>query len=291
VYQATLAASLLTILANAALMRVAPRWLERLRLGPPRTTEHAAGTARDPRHVVICGFGRVGSAIGEALDSFRVPYVAVESDPDVVKGLRARGVDCVFGDAAALDVLAAAGTPEAAQVIVAVPDIDVADAAVRHARSLNPDARILARAHQPAGPERLTAAGATEIIEPEFEAASTLIRHMLRGLDLPRDRILAYLDLLRRAFDPTVPVALAAGESLPGLKEVAVSTGHLADQSLRDSRIRERFGVTIVALTRADGTAILHPSADVVLRAGDRVLVFGLGDKISAFESTAHEAA
>ena len=287
VYQATLAASLLTILVNAAFMRAAPRWLQRLGLAQPTVTELAARAARDPRHVVVCGFGRVGSAVGEALDTFHVPYVAIEGDPDIVKGLRARGVACVFGDAAELGVLEAAGTREAAQVIVALPEIDVAHAAVRNARALNRDARILARAHQPAGRERLIAAGATEVIQPEFEAASTLIRHALRGLDLPRERVLAYLDLLRKAMDTTSPAAMPAGESLPELKEIAVNIGRLADQSLRDSQIRERFGVTVVALTRADGTMILHPSADVVLHAGDRVLVFGLGDKLSAFETAA----
>ena len=114
-----------------------------------------------------------------------------------------------------------------------------------------------------------------------------MIRHALRGLDLPRERVLAYLDLLRKAMDTTSPAAMPAGESLPELKEIAVNIGRLADQSLRDSQIRERFGVTVVALTRADGTMILHPAADVVLHAGDRVLVFGLGDKLSAFETAA----
>jgi len=287
VYQATLGASLITILANAAVMRAAPRWLARLRLGQPKVTGPAARAARDPRHVVVCGFGRVGSAVGEALETFRVPYVAIEGDPDIVKGLRARGVACVFGDAADHGVLEAAGAREAAQVIVALPDIDVAHATVKNVRALNRAARILARAHHAAGRERLIAAGATEVIQPEFEAASTLIRHALRGLDLPRDRVLAYLDLLRKAMDSTSPTALTTGTALPELKEVTVDGGRLADQSLRDSRIRERFGVTVVALTRADGTMILHPSADVMIHPGDRVLVFGLGEKISAFEGEA----
>ena len=122
------------------------------------------------------------------------------------------------------------------------------------------------------------------MIQPEFEAASTLIRHALRGLDLPRDRVLAYLDLLRKAMDLTAPTATAASSALPELREVAVDSGYLAEQSLRESRIRERFGVTVVALTRTDGKTIVHPSPDVVIHQGDRLLVFGLMDKISAFE-------
>lgn len=287
IYQTTLAASLVTILANAALMRVAPRWLARLGFGVPTVTQPAARTARDPRHVVLCGFGRVGSAVGEALDAFGVPYVAIERDPEIVKGLRTRGVDCVFGDASEADTLDAAGVREAAQVIVAVPEIEVAHAAVRTARALNPAARVLARAHEPAGADRLITAGATEVIQPEFEAASTLIRHALRGLDLPRDRVLAYLDLLRKTMAPTGPLTPAGANPLPELREVAVQAGHLADQSLRESRIRERFGVTVVAVTRADGTLILHPAPDVVVHAGDRMLVFGLGDNLVTFEGAA----
>jgi hypothetical protein len=126
------------------------------------------------------------------------------------------------------------------------------------------------------------------VIQPEFEAASTLIRHALRGLDLPRDRVLAYLDLFRRAMEATPPTEMSPGKALPELREIAVGTGELADQSLRHGRIRERFGVTVVALTRADGDTVIHPSADAVIRPGDRVLVFGLREQIAAFEQGAH---
>jgi len=72
VYNATLAASLVTILANAALVRYVPTWI-----GQARLARHAAGRVLFPRqklekHVVLCGFGRVGSEVGTALDTFRV---------------------------------------------------------------------------------------------------------------------------------------------------------------------------------------------------------------------------
>ncbi|MBI2215977.1 MAG: cation:proton antiporter [Candidatus Rokubacteria bacterium] len=287
VYQATLAASLLTILANAALMRVVPRWLGGIRLKQPRVTEDVAHRPPFRDHVVICGFGRVGSAVGEALETFRVPYVAIETDPEIVKGLRTRGVACVFGSSADRAILDVVGTRQAALVIVALPDIQSAYATVRNARALNGAVRILARSHHAEGRDRLMVAGATEVIQPEFEAASTLIRHALRGLDLPRDRVLAYLDLLRKAMKATPRTEIPSGKTLPELREVSVDAGALADQSLRDARIRERFGVTVVALTRADGDTLLHPSPDAVVRPGDRVLVFGLGEQIAAFEKEA----
>ena len=118
VYNATLATSLITILVNALLVRIVPRWVARL----PKDTPGAAPAHRgEPlhQHVVLCGFGRVGSAIGEALQTFGVPYVVIERDPDIVKSLRTRGVPCLFGDAAGRGILEAAGVRAASLAIVA----------------------------------------------------------------------------------------------------------------------------------------------------------------------------
>jgi K+/H+ antiporter YhaU regulatory subunit KhtT len=46
--------------------------------------------------------------------------------------------------------------------------------------------------------------------------------------------------------------------------------------------VRERFGVSVMAIRRADGTLVLHPSADTVLRRGDRVRLFGLPEQIES---------
>ena len=59
----------------------------------------------------------------------------------------------------------------------------------------------------------------------------------------------------------------------------------LADQPLRALRLRERFGIMVVTVTRTDGEVLHHLSADTVLRRGDRARVFGLPAQIEAFES------
>ena len=81
VYNATLAASLLTILVNATLVKLVPWWLARRQAAPA-----APGPASHDGRVVLCGFGRVGSAVGEALDTFALPYTVVDRNPDVVAG-------------------------------------------------------------------------------------------------------------------------------------------------------------------------------------------------------------
>jgi CPA2 family monovalent cation:H+ antiporter-2 len=282
VYQATLAASLLTILINAAMVRVAPRYLGALRLAGQALPETGPLPGDLQKHVILCGYGRVGSAVAEALDTFRIPWVAIENDPDIVRGLRERGVPSVFGDAGHRRLLEAAGAWYATLAVVALPEIDRARLAVRHLRALNPALPILARTHDRAEHEKLREAGATEVIQPELEAAATLIRHALHNLALPRERVLAYLEQFRDAINLAGARTPEPAERLPEMHEVTLGPGALADCTLREARVRERFGVSVLTITRADGTLEANPSADTVLRAGDRVRLFGLPEQIRA---------
>jgi monovalent cation:H+ antiporter-2, CPA2 family len=284
VYSATLAASLVTILINAALVRLVPRWI-----GPARFDQRRAPALGLPSvgalegHVVLCGFGRVGSAIGEALETFGVPYIAIETDPDIVKSLRTRNVPAVFGDAAQRVILAAAQANHAALVILAIPENDRARQAVRRIRAFNPTVQILARVHDLAWRARLLEAGAAEVIQPEEEAASTLIRHALERLSLPRERVLAYLNRYRGTMERVK--AEEAETGLPQLREISLRGGHLMGQSLGEARMRERFGVTVVHVTRATGEVVGDPTAETLLRRGDRLRLFGLPRQIDALLS------
>lgn len=285
VYNATLAASLLTILLNAVLVRAGHRWIGRVGLTRRQralaSPAAARGDLRD--HVVLCGFGRVGSAVGEALETFAIRYIVIETDPDIVKGLHARGLACLYGDAAHDKILEEAGGQRAALVVLTIPEGERARLAIRHVRGMNPQVPILARTHERRGHEGLREAGATEVVQPELEAAATLIRHALRRLLLPQDRILAYLDRFHEAMREAQGGGTAGADALPQVREATLGAGPLADQSLREARVRERFGVTIVAITRAGGNLLLNPSADTIMRPGDRIRLFGLPDQIDAF--------
>jgi CPA2 family monovalent cation:H+ antiporter-2 len=281
VYQATLAASLLSIVLNAALVQAVPRYLGRLRAMGRSVAAPVAPTRGLSGHVVLCGYGRVGSAVAEALETFGLPYVAIDNDPDAVRSLRGRGVPSLFGNAGNRRLLHEAGGAHAALAVVALPEADQVRAAVRHLRAMNPGMPILARSHERSHHERLRQAGATEVIQPELEAATTLIRHALQTLSLPRDRVLAYLEQYREALQLTPQGYGPPVGHLPELQEVVLGPGPLTDRTLRDARVRERFGVTVIAVMRADGSFVLHPAPDTILRAGDRVRVFGLPEQVA----------
>ncbi|HEX5413476.1 MAG TPA: cation:proton antiporter [Terriglobia bacterium] len=284
IYNATLAASLVTILLNAVLVRQAPGVLARM-----RRRRHAAAQLQVmpageglKGHTVLCGFGRVGSAIGTALSTFGIPYVVVEVDPDLAAALRTRGIPTLFGDAAHRDILERAGVDKASVVIVTIPDPSRVRLAVMNARRLNPNAPILATAHRTVYHEVLARAGATEIIQPELEAASTLIRHAFSYLNMPDEQIRAYLRGFRRAMD-TLQEKAESSLSFAEVREFTLTNSDLLDRSIRNSEIWERFHVAVLSVTRPTGETLLNPDPGTIVKHGDKLRVLGFPDEVDSF--------
>jgi CPA2 family monovalent cation:H+ antiporter-2 len=203
-YNSTLAASLITILLNAALVGYVPAALARIRLRKQVAALHQK--AEEPEemqnHVVICGFGRVGSTIGFALDTFNIPYLAIEIDPDILATLQASGISSIFGDCAHGHILERAGIRNASLLIVTIPDRERARLTIMNARKLDQNLPIMARAFRREECQFLMEAGATEVIQPETEASATFIRHACgHFLKVPDPQIRDYLRKFRQAID------------------------------------------------------------------------------------------
>lgn len=279
VYNATLAASLLTILLNAALMRFAPEWVRQNRMRAEFATAEPDLHLRS--HVIICGFGRIGSLVGQAVEAFSIPRLVVENDPEIIKALRARNVPCLFGNAAHLTILERAGVVQARLVVITVPENGPASAAARNVRKLNRTVPIIARAHRAADREILLSGGATQVIQPEIEASAVLVANVLQHLSLPKSSAQAYVEALRAGLG-NIQSAPLAGD-LPLLDEVAVGRFCDEGQTLAQARVRERFGVTVVVVTTPTGDTLVNPPAATTIRSGDRLRVFGLAKQIADF--------
>jgi monovalent cation:H+ antiporter-2, CPA2 family len=74
------------------------------------------------RHVVVCGCGRVGRLVVAALESARIPYVALESDVGHFGRAKRQGHNVVFGDASRSGLLEAAGLPRARAIAITFDD-------------------------------------------------------------------------------------------------------------------------------------------------------------------------
>ncbi|MDP9364026.1 MAG: NAD-binding protein, partial [Chloroflexota bacterium] len=112
-------------------------------------------------------------------------------NPARVRELRAKRIPAFYGDAAAETVLAHADVARARTLAVATPDLVAAEAAIRHARRLNPRIRVIARATANGEVGPLGEAGADEVVQPEFEAGLEFVRQVLRWHDAPAEEVAA----------------------------------------------------------------------------------------------------
>jgi CPA2 family monovalent cation:H+ antiporter-2 len=167
-----------------AWLRARPRLIARLeRSGDPLATLATANDAGGPRnHAVIVGYGRVGAMIGEVLEAQGLPLVVVEQNRRLVEDLRARGVDAVYGDAAAPGVLAAAGVGRARLLIVATPEGFQMRRILELARRANPQIDTAVRTHSANELAYLERQGIGVAIMGARELALGLAEYALRSL-------------------------------------------------------------------------------------------------------------
>jgi CPA2 family monovalent cation:H+ antiporter-2 len=149
----------------------------------------ATGTSNLSNHVIICGYGRVGSTIARILSQLAIPYVVTDLDPQTISELRERGIPCIYGDASNPNVLHEAGIKDAAVLALAMADSVAVRLALDHARRINPDLEVIARTHNDSEFEFLQASGVAEVIRPEMEAGLEMVRHILCRLNMPEAEV------------------------------------------------------------------------------------------------------
>jgi voltage-gated potassium channel len=219
-----------------------------------RAMNRALAALRD--HVIVCGYGRLGRALGAELAKNGVPLVVVEEDRELAARLEGEGLPVLCASAVDEGVLEQAGVTRARALVAATGSEAVNVFIALAAREANPGLAIHARAESDAGARRLHSAGAQTVVSP----------HRLGGQRLAHA-------ILRPAVVEFVELA-APGSGVPiDLEEVAVA----ADSQLAGRRVADlgEHGVRVVAIRRGSEPLLLNPTTQAEIRAGDRVVVVG----------------
>jgi CPA2 family monovalent cation:H+ antiporter-2 len=161
-----------------------------------------AGDSRRRDHAVIVGFGRVGSAIGRALDAWDLPYVVIEQDRHLLEKLRDRGLPTIYGDATAAGILAAAGVDRARLLIIASPDAHQARRILEISRQIAPDIDTVVRTHSEAEMAYFESKGVGLVVQAEREIALGMTGYALRMLGLSEGEAKLFVESSRK-FDET----------------------------------------------------------------------------------------
>lgn len=126
-------------------------------------------------HIVVVGYGRVGSLLGAGLSVMGEKLLVIEDQDDGVAAARRDGAEVLVGNAADPEVLAAAGLAQAKRLFVAIPGSFEAGQVCEQARRQNPGLPIIARAHSVAEVEHLKECGASRTIMGEAEIARAML--------------------------------------------------------------------------------------------------------------------
>jgi len=130
-------------------------------------------------HVILLGLGRVGKHVLDIVSACATKVVVVDVSMERLKHAASESVHTVFGDAANPWILKQCRPEYAAIAIIALPDPLEAKAIVERLRLLNPDIKILARAHSADTARDLERLGAIGAVLAEEETAKVIARRAL----------------------------------------------------------------------------------------------------------------
>src|ERR671920_92637 len=308
-YSLVLATAAVTMALTPLTVRLAPflygRYRRRFPREPLQTFNLPEGGLGG--HAVVAGYGRVGSFVARLLRRLDKPFVVVEANPGRAEEAREAGFPTVFGDAAAVPVLEAAGIGEARLVVVSIPDAMAARLAVERVKALAPTAEVLVRAESIEQLEDLGRLGVYEAVQPELEAGLELARQALARFGVAAEEAQNFADGVRRELYAPISGEESAREG-DGLFErlrqasqaIEVDWVRLRDpqvpevddnralpgRTIGDLGVRSETGASILAVVRGDDV-IPNAGADLVLRAGDAVGVLGTAEQRAAFRAIA----
>ena len=135
-------------------------------------------------HVIIAGFGRVGQIVARILAAKRIPFTALDSNPEHVDGVRKFGARTFYGDASRPEILDAAQTGKARAFVLAIDDVEASLRTAQVVRQRYPHVPIFARSRHRRHTHQLMDLGIEVIRRETFLSSLDLTREVLRGLGL-----------------------------------------------------------------------------------------------------------
>ncbi len=247
-------------------------------------------------HLVIVGYGLGGRHLVRAARSAGVRYLVLEMNPETVRRERSKGKPVFYGDASQAGVLNHVRIRQARVLAVVISDPAAIGRIVTTARELNPGLHIIVRTRFVSQIDALLQAGAQEVVAEEFATSVEMFLRVLSAYLVPKNDIERFVreiqaegyDMLRRpVLDLTCSGQPGAVCSSFATNVVTVAEGAFFEgKNLKESRIRNEYGLTVVAIQRGEKMT-LNPEPDWVFQAGDQVHLFGeqanISDKIDFF--------
>jgi voltage-gated potassium channel len=221
-------------------------------------------------HTIVCGWGRVGRAVGGYLAGQDGGVVVVDADPERIATVPH---PALVGDVTDDDVLRRAGLMRARALVAAI-NTDAENVYVTlSARALRPDLVIVARARTEDSESKLLRAGATRVVNPQRIGGQRIAAAALQP------NVVEFLD-----------VVMHDGGLEFRLEEVSIHPdSRLAGRQLDEADLDDTTGALVLALRDRDGVFIANPPVHTPLEAGYVLIAIGTQPQLSALAQAAGE--
>ncbi|MBA3335428.1 MAG: potassium channel protein [Acidobacteria bacterium] len=209
-------------------------------------------------HFIVCGAGRVGRRIIRQLQKQNLQFVLIEKDQKRIVEFEDDGSHILVEDATLEENLLRAGVKRAKGLATCLADDADNVYVVLTARDLNENLHIVARAVEEQAEPKLIRAGANRVVAPTIIGSQSMARALLKP---------AIADFMDSIVAETLDLVF---------EEIAVkNSSPYADKQLRETNISSELNLLIVAIRRKDGEMIFQPSAEMLIREGDLLIVIG----------------
>ncbi len=197
--------------------------VQRLWPAPPpghRSTEDEPAPHGQPA-VILAGFGRFGQIIGRILVSRRIPFTALDSNPDHIDTVRRFGNEVYFGDVTRLDLLHTAGLQHARIMVLAIDDVQASLRAARLIREHFPHITLIVRARDRYHAYSLMAEGVEHVIRETLDSSLRAAQTTLAQLGMPETTAIDLVRTFREVDERMLREQFAHRDTLDKLIEIS----------------------------------------------------------------------
>lgn len=211
-------------------------------------------------HYIVCGFGRIGSIICDELHADNYPFVVIEHKESSAEAVESKKYLCIRKDATTEEALIVAGIMKAKGIVTAVRSDANNVFITLTAKGLRPDIFVLSRSSDVKNEVKLKRAGASIVVSP-YMIGGTRMAQVLK-----RPTVVDFIDLA--TMSNKLGLMIEESRIRPG--------SNLIGKNLIDSRLRQDFGVIIVAIKKQSaGEMIFNPTPTEKLDVDDVIVTLG----------------
>jgi len=253
-------------------------------------TQLASRTMAAQKHVILAGFGRSGQSVATLLSDEKLPWYALDLDPERVQEAQAAGSNVSYGDAGRREALIAAGINRASALVITFADTRAALKVLHLVHELAPSLPVIVRSHDDSDLEVLRTAGATEVVPEALESSLMLASHALVTLGVPLRRVVHRVQSarderyasMRGYFHGASDITDDPEHMYVRLHSVVLGEDAKAAGRRLDELGLDELGAEVTGIRRA--RMRVEPAAGTVLQADDVVVLRGSADAVTRAE-------